>query len=55
MRPLNPIEAEPGKLEFEPVEYMVKSDEKGYAKALGKPNLHVGVLFKQLAHEPTSE
>ncbi len=55
MAPLDPIEAEPGKLEFEPAEWMVKSDENGYAKALGKPNLHVGVLFKQLAHEPTSE
>ncbi len=55
MTPLDPIEAEPGKLEFEPVEYMVNSNEKNYAKALGNPNLHVGVLFKKLAHEPTSE
>lgn len=55
MTPLDPIEAEPGKLEFDPVEYMVKSDGKSYEKALGKPNLHVGVLFKKLSHEPTSE
>jgi hypothetical protein len=55
MTPLDPIEAEPGKLEFEPAEYMVASDGKGYEKALGKPNLHVGVLFKNLSHEPTSE
>ena len=55
MAPLDPIDPEPGKLEFEPVEYMVKSDEKGYTKALGKPNLHVGVLFKNLSHAPTSE
>ena len=55
MAPLDPIEAEPGKLEFEPVEYMVKSDGTGYEKALGKPNLHVGVLYKELSHEPTSE
>lgn len=55
LTPLDPIEPEPGKLEFEPGEYMVNSDEKDYAKALGKPNLHVGVLYKQLAHAPTSE
>ena len=55
MTPLDPIEAEPGKLEFEPVEYMVKSDGKGYEKALGKPNLHVGVLYRNLSHLPTSE
>ena len=55
MTPLESIEAEPGKMEFEPVTYMVKPGGKGYEKALGKPNLHVGVLFKKLALEPTSE
>jgi hypothetical protein len=55
MAPLDPIEAEPGKLEFEPLEYMVESDGTGYEKALGKPNLHVGVLYKKVTNRPTSE
>ncbi len=55
LNPLDPIEPEPGNLEFEPEVYMVKPDGKDYEKALGKPILHVGVLFRKLSHEPTSE
>ena len=55
MMPLEPIEPEPGKLEFEPDAYMVKPGGKKYEKALGKPILHVGVLFNKLPHGTTSE
>ena len=55
MTPLDPIQPEPGKLEFEPDTYMVKPGEKGYEKALGKPILHVGVLYNKLPHGTTSE
>ena len=50
LRPLEPIAHEPGRLLFEPSQYMVQTEESDFGGALSGKPWHTAVLFGKLSH-----
>ena len=55
MSPLEPIQPEPGRLYFQPSQYMVKPSESPLKEVIGAHHYHVGILYREAASQGKSE
>lgn len=55
IRPLEPIQPEPGRLFFQPSQYMVQSSESPLKRVIGAQHYHVGVLYREAASQGKSK